>query len=155
MGFGLEVRWMSMAALLNAACAFGQSTASCGIVAVKHDAVRDLRWALVVDCDHSQRPARWVPAGRDVAEMRTVAVVSAPAVAVQGTAPLVVKAGETVRVSNNGDVVRMQTTGVAQESGTVGKRIRVRLLRQGMESAAEERFVTGVVIGPGSVEMGR
>ena len=152
---GLRVRWILMVALLDAAYASGQSAASCGVVAVKHDAVRDLRWALVVDCEHPERPARWMPAGKDVAEMKTVAAVAAPVVAVQSVASLVVKAGDTVRVWSSGGVVRMETTGVAQENGAVGARIRVRMLRQGMESVGEERFVTGVVAGPGSVEMGR
>jgi flagella basal body P-ring formation protein FlgA len=68
---------------------------------------------------------------------------------------MVVRAGEMVRLWSQDGLSRMETTGVAQESGVVGKRIRVRLLRQGMNSDEVEKFLSGVVDGPGSVEMGR
>jgi flagella basal body P-ring formation protein FlgA len=84
-----------------------------------------------------------------------VAAVAAPTVVVKEAAPLVVKAGETVRVWSWDGMVKMETTGVAQVGGELGKRIRVRLMRQGMESAGTEIFVTGMVSGLGSVEMGR
>ena len=126
------------------------------MVAVKHDAVRDLRWAVMVDCVHPEWPAKLVPlVGKDVAQMQAVTAVVVPAAVVKETGPLTVKAGEMVRVWSNDGVVKMETTGVAQESGGVGKRIRVRMLRQGMESIATEKVVTGLVAGLGSVEMGR
>jgi Chaperone for flagella basal body P-ring formation len=157
MNWGRGWIWFAMMLGLGAASehAWGQSGASCGVVTVKRDAVRDLQWAVVVDCEHPERPARLVPAvGKDVVPVRVVAA-AVPVAVVKEIAPLVVRAGETVRVWSNDGVVKMDTTGVAQESGGVGKRIRVRMLRQGMESTEVERFVTGVVAGPGSVEMGR
>ena len=128
------------------------------MVAVKRDAVKDLHWAVMVDCAHPEWPAKLVPlAGKDVVAVsaQTAAVIKAPAAVVNEGASLVVRAGETVRVWSNNGMVKMEMTGVAQESGGVGKRIRVRMLRQGMESIATEKVVTGLVAGLGSVEMGR
>ena len=57
------------------------------MVAVKRDAVRDLRWAVMVDCAHPKWPAKLVPlVGKDVVAVsaQTVAVIKAPAAVVNG-----------------------------------------------------------------------
>ena len=143
------------------AIAFGPDAAGCGaehkvVVAVRRDSVSGSTWALMVDCEHPERPARMVlMADKSAAVGEVKGAVGVRSVRVETVAPMVVRAGETVRLWSQDGVSRLETTGVAQESGAAGRRIRVRLLRQEMQSDEAERFLTGVVDGPGSVEMGR
>ena len=119
------------------------------VVEVRRDSLLDAKWAVLVDCDHPEWPARMVLLGKDATEVkpqvRQVSAVRAVA--------MVVRVGETVRVWERDGMTSIETTGIAEQSGAAGKRIEVRLLRSGMNSEDRERLVEGVIAGPGSVEI--
>jgi hypothetical protein len=70
-------------------------------------------------------------------------------------------AGSRVRLVQTSDKVQMEMSGVAQESGAVGDRVRVRLLPLSSDGAlgeqtswaSSERFATGVVRSRNLVEV--
>jgi hypothetical protein len=65
----------------------------------------------------------------------------------------VVHAGDVVRLWRREDLLRIEVTGVAEESGGVGKKIRVRLLRRNTDGPSKEEQFTGIIRGPSDVEM--
>ncbi len=140
------------------AMAFSPDAGGCdaghkAIVSVKRDSLLSLQWAVTVDCEHPERPARMVLLRDNAAAADGVKAAEVRSVRVEPVATMLVRAGETVRLWSQDDVTRLETTGVAQESGAAGKQVRVRLLRQGMNSDEAEIFVIGVVDGLGSVEI--
>jgi hypothetical protein len=151
-GFGL--RWfIGAATLLLPAAGFAAGACEVGPRVVR-DAELARSWRLIVDCRHPEWPARMVAttdaAGREIAggvKPRD----SSPAV----KAPVMVRAGETVRVWRQDAMVRLETSGVAESGGEFGKPIRVRLIRRDSSGQVVEQHVNGLVDGLGSVEMSR
>jgi predicted deacylase len=105
----------------------------------------------MVDCAHPERPSRWVLLGAETAEELKVEVKGQTTAAVR--VPMAVLAGEAVRVWRRDGMASIETSGVAERSGAVGARIRVRLVRRGVDGESVERHETGVVDGVGSVEL--
>jgi flagella basal body P-ring formation protein FlgA len=100
-----------------------------------------------MDCLHPDWPVRMVAlAGADgPAHVKGVAAASSE--------PQVIRAGERVRLWRQDATARIETSGAAEESGAEGQRIRVRLVKSGLDSGAGKEFVMGVVRGSGSVEI--
>jgi flagella basal body P-ring formation protein FlgA len=65
----------------------------------------------------------------------------------------VVHAGDIVRLWKQEDILRIEVAGVSEESGGLGKTIRVRLLRQNTDSQVIPEQFFGIVRGPSDVEM--
>jgi flagella basal body P-ring formation protein FlgA len=65
----------------------------------------------------------------------------------------VVHAGDIVRLWRQEELLRIEVVGVSQESGGLGKAIRVRLLRQNTDNQAIQEQLSGIVRGPSDVEM--
>ena len=125
------------------------------LVSVTQDTLLRSRWALLVDCQHPEWPARMMllPKEVDSSEVAgTVVTVRRARIQRVAAAPMV-QAGETVRLWGRDAVASLETTAVAEESGDVGKRIRVRLLRRGIDSEEAPKQLAGVIDGAGSVEM--
>jgi hypothetical protein len=124
------------------------------LVSVTRDTLLRSRWALLVDCQHPEWPARMMLLPKEV-DQSEAAGTPAPvrSANTQRVAAPMVRAGETVRLWRRDAVASLETTGVAEESGDVGRRIRVRLLRRGIDTEETPKQVAGVVDGAGSVEM--
>jgi hypothetical protein len=129
---------------------------------VRWDPVLQRSWAVLESVDHPERPTMAVlPEMQGRAGMgvrvgaasglstdsggRSVVVTTAPPV-------LVVHAGDQVLLRSEDANLRLQLTAVAEENGGVGDRVRVRLLGGSFDEQGAKR-VTGIVRGPGEVEM--
>ena len=133
-----------------AGCVAVGASASMRMISVKQDAVLGSRWGLMVDCEHPERPSRWMLLTTGE-ELTVEAKVQSGTAAIRG--PMPVRAGETVRAWRRDGMTSIETSGVAEQSGVAGARIQVRLLRRGMDGESVERHVSGVVDGVGSVEL--
>jgi hypothetical protein len=124
------------------------------LISVKQDSLLNSRWALMVDCEHPEWPARMVLlAGKEdaIEGLKFAAKIQSSSAA--GRVPMMVRAGETVRAWRQDGMASLVTSGVAEQGGAVGQRIQVRLLRNGMDGQDAEMHVSGVVDGVGSVEI--
>ena len=65
----------------------------------------------------------------------------------------VVRAGEIVQLWRQEELLRIEVAGVAEQSGSVGETIRVRLLRRRNDGQSMKKQFTGVVRGRADVEM--
>ncbi len=101
-------------------------------------------WATVKSCAHPERPGVLVMAAGEIGRVGRGAASPVEA-------PMVLVAGARVTLVETDDNVRIQMPGVAQGSGVVGDRVRVRLLALTAEGG--ERFVDGIVRGRDVVEM--
>ena len=68
------------------------------------------------------------------------------------TAP-VVRAGDIVRLWRQESFLRIEVAGMSEESGGLGKTIRVRLLRRNTDDQSIPEQFSGVIRGPSDVEM--
>jgi hypothetical protein len=120
------------------------------VTGVQSDPVLGRNWAIVTSCNHTEWPVLAVQtSGSDLVttsrtnQVRVTSVTSIP----------VVHAGDIVRLWKEEDFLRIEVSGVSEESGGLGKTIRVRLLRQnGVDQGVPEWF-SGIVRGPLDVEM--
>jgi flagella basal body P-ring formation protein FlgA len=71
---------------------------------------------------------------------------------VSGQSPLV-RAGENVRVLIREDTIRIEVRGVAEQNAGLGKPVRVRLAKVGIDFDQASKEIVGVVSGPATVEM--
>jgi Chaperone for flagella basal body P-ring formation len=110
---------------------------------IRWDSVLGQRWAMVASCEHPEQPAFAVLTKEAMAEMSSARRNN-------DIAP-VVRAGDVVRLWRQEDNLRIEMTAVSEESGGLGKAIRMRLV--GGDSA--EREFIGVVRGVADVEMQR
>ena len=115
------------------------------------DPVLGQRWAMIASCRHPEWPAVALPANGP-----------GPAITRQGTADSlknlnkaapVVRAGEIVRLWRQESLLRIEVAGVSEESGSVGKTIRVRLLHSNTDGQSAPEEFSGVVRGPSDVEI--
>ncbi len=100
-------------------------------------------WATVKSCTHPERPGVLVMAGGDL--VRVAGATRSEAAA------MVLLAGAKVTLIQRDEAVRIEMQGVAQGSGAVGDRVRVRLLA--LTADGSERFVDGIVRGSDVVEV--
>ena len=117
------------------------------VVSVRWDPVLQQSWATIVSCEHPQWPG---------VSLRTDEASGVQpglrARAREERSPLV-RAGDVVELWRQEDLLRIEVSGVAEQSGSMGETIRVRLLRRaGSNQSAEEQF-NGVVRGRADVEM--
>lgn len=124
------------------------------VTSIRWDPVLRQNWAMVARCDHPEWPefslrAEQASAGTGYAGESITQATGRPLI----HAPIVVHAGDIVQVWKSEDLLRIDVTGVAEESGGVGKRIRVRLRRRNTDDQSIEEQLTGIVRGPSNVEM--
>lgn len=115
------------------------------VVKLRTDLQLGVTWADLKRCDHPEWPG-----------LSLATHISAPANFAPSThtpaAPLVVRAGETVRAWREDNVARLEMPAITDEGGAVGDRIRL----HGKQSNGEPvRYAFGLVRGPGNVEMER
>ncbi len=117
---------------------------------VRWDEVGGRGWASVRSCVHPEWPAAMLPAdGTHRSDRPAVASVGQPSPAMH----MDVMGGSLVHVVLADAVVRMEMTGIAQSSGRVGDRIRVRIA--GPADAGEERVLDSVIRSAQFVEVVR
>jgi hypothetical protein len=121
------------------------------VARIESDSVLGQRWVTIASCTHPEWPvsALLVPGGGSVAlppgaqHALTDNVRKAP----------LVRAGEVVRMWRQEKLLRMEFAGVSEESGGLGKTIRVRLLRRSTDDQSIPEQFSGIIRGPSDVEM--
>ncbi len=120
------------------------------LTGIRSDPVLGDRWAMVGRCDHPDWPSRVIRIqGPGTPAMRLSTTIQADDAHV---AP-VVRAGEIVRVWRQEDLLRIEVSAVSEQSGGLGKTIRLRFLRRDTEEASTQQEISGIVRGPSNVEM--
>ncbi len=120
------------------------------VTGVRWDPVLRQSWTTIVRCDHPEWPAFSLREG----EMnRTFRGPAAHAGEERSPAVPVVRAGDIVQLWRHEDLLRIEVAGVAEESGSVGKTVRVRLRQRDAEGQSTEEQFTGIVRGPSDVEI--
>jgi hypothetical protein len=120
------------------------------VTGIRWDPLLRQNWARVANCEHPERPE---------VSLRMEAMKAVSGHLIGRTGPeispfvAVVHAGDVVRLWRREDLLRIEVTGVAEESGGVGKKIRVRLLRRNTDDQSKEEQFTGIIRGPLDVEM--
>jgi hypothetical protein len=117
------------------------------VASVRWDPVMRQSWATIVSCGHPDWPGISLRTGEADDAVHTVSAL------VRDERSPVVRAGDIVELWRQEDLLRIEVTGVAEQSGSVGETIRVRLLRRaGSNQSVEEQF-SGIVRGRADVEM--
>jgi hypothetical protein len=121
------------------------------VTGVHWDPLLRQNWATIASCEHPEWPKFSIRTGETNAVPYRVAtqVQRAPS-----SVP-VVRAGDIVRLWRQEDLLRIEVTGVAEQSGGLGKSIRVRLLRRNTDDQSTEKQFIGIIRGPSNVEMQR
>jgi len=132
------------------------------VTGVRWDPVLNQRWATIARCDHPEWPEFSLRASGEGAASRpsvtrirkeaASAVAAASAIRLAPAVP-VVRAGDVVHLWRQEALLRIEVTGVAEESGSLGNSIRVRLLRRTTDDQSIEKQFTGIVRGRADVEM--
>ena len=65
----------------------------------------------------------------------------------------VIRPGDAVRVRMSSGMVRMELSGVAEENGFTGRKVRVRLIHVAEAETGTQQRLEGVVRGQGEVEV--
>ncbi len=115
------------------------------------DPVLHQRWISVADCDHPERPllSRITNSAFDLTPASKNDLKNSPA----ASGPLLVRAGENITVLRREDSLQIEISGVAEQSATLGKQVRVRLSKVGVDIEQAQKEIVGVVSGPATVEM--
>jgi hypothetical protein len=118
------------------------------VASVRWDPVMQQSWATIVSCGHPEWPGISLRTGDETSDGLRGLIT---AFRVERS-PLV-RAGDVVELWRQEDLLRIEVSGVAEQSGSMGETIRVRLLRRpGSNQSGEEQF-NGVVRGRADVEM--
>ena len=159
---------MSMASSSRAACYSTPRTAIDALVAnhsfspavknngyrvtrIELDQVLGQRWAMIARCDHPEWPMVALPAN-GASLLASPQGAARSVTDVLRTAP-VVRAGDVVRLWRQESFLRIEIAGVSEETGGLGKTIRVRLLHRNTDDQSMPEQLLGVIRGPLDVEM--
>jgi hypothetical protein len=118
------------------------------VTRIEADQVLGQRWAMIARCDHPEWPAFALPANG----ASSLASPGEAERSVTRTTPIV-RAGDVVRLWRQESFLRIEVAGVSEESGGLGKTIRVRLLHRNTDDQSIPERFSGVVRGPLDVEM--
>jgi hypothetical protein len=171
--FGSSLSWLSilsMAGLVSARAACyntpiaaadsmkpGSSSSSLSeggyrVTSIQLDPILGKRWAMIVSCDHPERPAFSLLTGESDSPEH-ILLRDPQTVPDNAHVIPVVHAGDTVRLWRQEAVLRIEVAGVAEENGSLGKLIRVRLLRRNTDDQSTRAEFAGIVRGKSDVEM--
>ena len=112
---------------------------------IQSDPALGKRWAMIVSCDHPEWPAFALP-------LETNSPLKAPQRISTKEIPStpVVHAGDAVQLWKYDRLLRIEVTGISEQSGSLGKKIRVRLVQT--DSGVPQQLL-GIVRGPSNVEI--
>lgn len=123
------------------------------VMKIQSDLLLGQRWAIISSCSHPEWPEFALPlTGRSpINPLQKTATSSR-----EDARPLsVVHAGDLVQLWKQESLLRIEMPGISEESGGLGKTVRVRLLHsQADNQSAPEQFL-GIVRGPFNVEIQR
>ncbi len=122
---------------------------------VRWDPVLRQRWAVLESVDHPERPYRAELTETSAAQVEAESQRAAEALSGSTLTPaaaMVIHAGDQVTVWRSEPNLRMQMAAVADGNAAVGDRVTLRVKGAGVNGEAGFP-VTGIVRGPGSVEM--
>ncbi len=122
------------------------------VTRITWDSVLGLRWATIASCNHPEWPVFAVPAPGRRSLVLSPSETQRSVTDRVGGVPLV-RAGEIVRLWRQENLLRIEVAGVSEESGSLGKIIRVRLLRTNTDAQLIPKQFSGVIRGPSDVEM--
>jgi len=120
------------------------------VTRIESDQVLGQRWAMIARCGHSEWPLVALPANGASLSLSEEAKRSASENL--RTVP-VIRAGDVVRLWRQESLVRIEVAGLSEESGGLGKTIRVRLLQRDTDDQSIPQQFTGVIRGSANVEM--
>jgi hypothetical protein len=121
------------------------------VTRIESDQVLGLKWAMIARCGHPEWPLVALPANGASSVASTQEMERSVSDGLNKTP--VVRAGDIVRLWRQENYLRIEVAGVSEESGYLGKTIRVRLLHRNTDDQfIPERFL-GVIRGPLDVEM--
>jgi hypothetical protein len=135
---------------LEASSSFSPALTNDGyrVTRIEADQVLGQRWAMIARCGHPE----WPPFALLASSLASPRESERSVTEVLRTVPIV-RAGDVVWLWRQENLLRIEVAGVSEESGGLGKTIRVRLLRRNTDDQfIPERF-SGVVRGPFDVEM--
>lgn len=122
------------------------------VTSIQRDPLSGQRWAMISSCDHPERPAFSLPAeASDTAEHSSVQETQTLSDTARATP--VVRVGDTVRLWRQEAFLRIEVAARAEESGSLGKLIRLRLLHRSTDDQSSQTEFTGIVRGRLDVEM--
>jgi flagella basal body P-ring formation protein FlgA len=106
---------------------------------------------MITNCGHPEWPVFALPAN-DVISLEKIQETNHPLIE-SAKVPPVVRVGDLVRLWKQESLLRIEVAGVSEESGSVGKTIRVRLLHNNTDGQSAPEEFSGVVRGPSDVEI--
>jgi hypothetical protein len=121
------------------------------LLRIHSDPVLGKRWATLISCDHAERPAFTIPIA-DLSDSNKLQC-SQQASNSNAQEKQVVHAGERIHVWKHESVLRIEVAGVAEEAGSLGQKIRVRIVPLSLAIAAPPEHLSGTVRGPANVEI--
>ena len=121
------------------------------VTSIQSDVVLGQRWALIASCDHPEWPTLALqmhgsdplPSTLQIRQGSRDDISAIP----------VVHAGDPVRLWKQEDLLRIEIAGISEESGSLGNKIRVRLLHRNTDDQAMQEQFSGIIRGPSDVEM--
>jgi hypothetical protein len=123
------------------------------VTRIELDQVLGQRWAMIARCDHPEWPVFALPANGP-SSLSLPQEAMRPVTETLNAVP-VVRAGDFVRLWRQEGLLRIEVAGVSEESGGLGKTIRVRLLHRSTDDQSIPKRLTGVIRGSSDVEMQR
>jgi hypothetical protein len=121
------------------------------VTRLQSDPVLGQRWAMIANCSHPEWPGFALPAN-DLSSLEATQETKRPLIESDKASP-VVRVGDLVRLWKQESLLRIEVAGVSEESGSVGKTVRVRLLRSNTDGQSTPEQFFGVVRGPSDVEI--
>ena len=121
------------------------------VTRIQSDPVLGQIWAMIASCGHPEWPAFGFATNGAASSIAPQEAERSLAEVVR-TVP-VVRAGDVVRLWRQEKLLRIEVSGVSEESGGLGKTIRVRLLHRNTDDQSIPEQLSGIVRGPSDVEM--
>jgi hypothetical protein len=121
------------------------------LTSVQSDPVLGRSWAIVASCDHPEWPALAVPMN-GTGLLKTLQKTRGFPTENVGTVT-VVHVGDIVQLWKQENFLRIEAAGISEESGALGKTVRVRLLSNNSDGQSVSEQFSGVVRGPLNVEI--
>jgi hypothetical protein len=121
------------------------------VTKIESDPVLGQRWAMIASCGHPEWPAFALATNGAISVKSSQDAQRSLADGVRAVP--VIRAGDVVRLWKQEKLLRIEVAGVSEESGGLGKTIRVRLLRRNTDDQSIPEQFSGVIRGPSDVEM--
>jgi hypothetical protein len=140
----------------SASLSSAQNSGDYRVQAYRWDPILLRKWLTIANCNHPERPTFAILAHEEnddlildtASSRRDNRILEESPHAL----PALVRAGDIVRLWRQEDNVRIEAIAVSEESGSLGKSVRVRLVQVG--NPVEQQFI-GVISGPADVELRR